>query len=226
MQNIGHIAGSLVAQSTGSQAPSVARPPTLKPETLADCRAIAEWASATMPAVAAAAPGRILKRLEYLDAMLPRRNQDEQAGELRTTAYVTMLSGQPDEALAFMVREACRLYNWFPTIKQLLDILADYRPPVSEQAQALIECDRFAEQAFALWMGNLAAGRPIGEVPEQWMRIAVERGHMRRLDDGTFVSRVLYHGPFRAYIAPAREAMPYLHVSPPAPIEAPQAQAA
>lgn len=179
-----------------------------------------------MPVVAAAAPGRIIKRLEYLDAMLPRRNQDEQAGELRTTAYVTMLSGQPDEALAYMVREACRRFNWFPTIKQLLDILAEYRPPQSEQALALLECDRFANAAFERWVGNLLAGQPVGDVPKQWLRIAVERGHMRRLEDGSFVSRALYHGPFRAYVAPPREIMPYLHMPPIALGEVAQAEAA
>jgi hypothetical protein len=171
----------------------------LTPATLADCRVITAWAEATMQAVEPAKPARILKRLEYLDAMLPRRGQDEQGGELRTSALVTMLMGYTDDALAFMVSEACRQFNWFPTAKQLLDILAEYRAPVSEQETALIGCQRFADAAFATWLANIAEGQPIGDVPEQWCRIAVERGTMRRLSDGSYVTRALYQGPMKAW---------------------------
>ncbi|WP_184056348.1 hypothetical protein [Sphingomonas aerophila] len=152
-----------------------------------------------MPVVQPASPARVTKRLEHLDAMLPRRAQDDDAGELRTSGYLALLIGQPDEALAFMVREACRRFNWFPTAKQLLDILAEYRAPQSEQAVALLECQRFADQAFATWLGNVDDGQPIGDVPEQWCRIAVERGLVRRLSDGSYMSRALYHGPFKAW---------------------------
>lgn len=179
-----------------------------------------------MPVPIAAPASRIIKRLEYLDAMLPRRNQDEQAGELRVTAYVTLLHGQSDEALAFMVREACRRHDWFPTAKQLLDILSEYRAPQSEQAQALIECQRFADEAFAVWLRNLADRQPAGDVPDQWKRIAEERGHMRRLSDGSFVSRALYHGPTKPYVAPPREVTSFFHVPKPALPDVEQAEAA
>lgn len=204
MRQVGEIATALAVQSTASPARSVERPRNLKPETLAQCREIAAWAEATMPTPEPAPPARILKRLEYLDAMLPRRGQDEHGGELRTSAYLSLLSGYTDEALAYMVREACRQFNWFPTAKQLLDILADYRAPASEQAVTLLECERFAHQAFATWLENVSEGQPIGDAPEQWRRIAVERGVMRRLADGSTVSRALYHGPFKAWsLAPA-----------------------
>ncbi|WP_267395550.1 MULTISPECIES: hypothetical protein [unclassified Sphingomonas] len=158
--------------------------------------------------------------------MLPRRNQDEQAGELRVTAYVTLLAGQTDEALGFMVREACKRFNWFPTAKQMLDILAEYRPPRSEQAQALLECENFADRMFATWLENLKQGQPVGDVPDQWKRIAEERGHMRRLADGSFVSRALYHGPVKPYVAPVREVTSYIHVAAPALPDVDQAEAA
>lgn len=168
-----------------------------------------------MPVPVAAPANRIVKRIQYLDAMLPRRSQDEQAGKLRTAAYVTLLHGHSDEALEFMVREACRRFDWFPTAKQLLEILAEYRAPRSEQAQALIDCQHFADEAFAVWLGNLADGQPAGDVPDQWKRIAEEREHMRRLSDGSFVSRALYHGPTKPYVAPPREVTSFFHVAPP-----------
>ncbi|MBE7186198.1 MAG: hypothetical protein INR68_17530 [Methylobacterium mesophilicum] len=168
-----------------------------------------------MPVPQPASPARVTKRLEYLDAMLPRRAQDEEGGEKRTAGYLSLLLGQTDDALAFMVREACRRHDWFPTAKQLLGILAEYRPPQPEQAFALLECERFAAQAFDRWMDNLRDGQPAGDVPEQWMRIAVERGLMRRLEDGSFVSRALYHGPFKAYSPPPRAAgAPFIHLPP------------
>lgn len=168
-----------------------------------------------MPGPVAAPAGRVLKRLEYLDAMLPRRSQDEQAGKLRTAAYVTLLHGHSDEALEFMVREACRRFDWFPTAKQLLDILAEYSAPRPEQAQALIDCQHFADEAFAVWLRNLADGQPAGDVPDQWEGIAEERGHMRRLSHGSFVSRALSHGPIKPYVAPPREVTSFLHVAKP-----------
>lgn len=157
--------------------------------------------------------------------MLPRRGQDDETGERRTAGYLALLAGQTSGALSFMVREACKRFIWFPTAKELLDILAEYRPPQPEQALALIECERFADQAFARWIANIADGQPVGDVPEQWMRIAVERGQMRRLEDGTFVSRALYQGPVKAYVPPVREATPYIHVSPPPAVPVEQAQA-
>lgn len=152
-----------------------------------------------MPAPQPAPAARIVKRLEHLDAMLPRRGQDDHGGELRTSAYLALLAGYTDEALAFMVREACRRFDWFPTARQVLDILAEYRAPRSEQATALLECERFARDAFDVWIVNVGAGELIGDVPEQWCRIAVERGVVRRLADGSYVSRALYHGPLKIW---------------------------
>lgn len=168
-----------------------------------------------MPVAQPAAPARILKRLEYLDAMLPRRAQDDAGGELRTSAYLSLLTEYSDEALAFMVREACRRLDWFPTAKQLLAILVEYRAPASEQSIALLECERFADAAFERWIDNIRDGQPIGDVPDKWVRIAVERGHMRRLDDGSSVSRALYHGPYKPYAPPPRaHGAPFIHLPP------------
>lgn len=208
MQTIGQIANQLAVRSTASPAPSVARPPSLKPTSLDEARVIAAWAEATMPHHAPASASRVSKCLEELDAMFPRQAQSEASGELRTAGYLALLMGHSNAALSYMVREACRQFNWFPTAKQLLDILAEYRAPQSEQAVALLECERFAHAAFGTWFENVSAGQPIGDVPEQWCRIAVERGVVRRLSDGSYVSRALYHGPFKAWAPALPDAVP------------------
>lgn len=187
-----------VAQETASPAPFVERPQSLVPTTWQECRAISTWAEATMPVSVPASAVRVLKRLEYLEAMLPRKAQDDGGGELRATGYVSILLGKSDDALAYMVREACRTLNWFPTAKQCLDILGTYRAPESEQATALLACKRFASETLATWLENVERGQPLGDVPDQWLRIAVEQGLVRRLDDGSHVSRSRFVGPTMA----------------------------
>jgi len=183
------------ARVTDLPARSVERPRSLRPTTLDEAKAISAWAEATMPVAEPASLLQITTRLEHLDAMFPRQQQSDKSGEMRTAGYLALLVDYSDDALRFMVRECSRRFNWFPTIKQCLDILAEYREPQSEQAVALIECRRFAADAFDQWIVNVRDAQEIGDVPEQWLRIAVERGILRMLEDGSHVIRARYHGP-------------------------------
>jgi len=138
-----------------------------------------------------------------MSAALPSKGLDEVTGKMKVAVYASLLGSYSNEALAFMARSACMTLDWFPTPRQCLELIADYRPPVSPQEIALRLCSDFTNEQFERWMINLREGQPIGDVPEQWKRIAVEQGPLRRLTDGTYVSRVLYQGPAKPYASDA-----------------------
>lgn len=151
----------------------------------------------------AASQEQLAKHLSFMAAALPSKNVDDLTGKMRTAVYANLLGSYCNEALAFMARKACMTLDWFPTPRQCLDLIAEYRPPISAQETALRLCQDYTGNQFDRWLANLADGQPIGDVPEHWLRIAVERGHMRRLESGAFVSRALYQGPYKPYVAQA-----------------------
>lgn len=166
---------------------------------MAECRQLAAWAESLSSKPVGASDGYITNRLQFMQAALPARAIDDSAGEKRAAVYLSILRGHSREALTFLSDEACRRCDWFPTPKQCLEIIAEHRPPVSERDATLRLCAAFAEDALAAWLANLEAGEEIGDVPEQWIRIAIERGPLRRLSDGKVVSRALYFGPSKPY---------------------------
>ena len=184
--------------ATASVQPSAKCPGLHLPTTDAECAALREWATTTQPFRAPAATiDQLAKHLEFMAAALPSKGLDEQTGKKKAAVYASLLGGQPNEALAYMARTACMTLDWFPTPRQCLDIIADYRPPVSDQEVAIRLCQDYTSNKFDRWIANLTQGQPVGDVPEQWKRIAVEQGAMRRLSDGSYVSRALYHGPYK-----------------------------
>lgn len=202
MEAIGSLATALVARSTGSPSHSVepqsalVRPITGNPATMDECRALAAWAE-TLPTVdqPMASDNFIVNRLEYIQATLPAKALDEGAGEKRTAVYVSILRGASRKALEYMADRACRELRWFPTPKECLDILERYRPPATQRETTLLVCMAFAQDAFDRWLANIRDGQEIGDVPDQWKRIAVEQFALRRLDDGSYVSRARFIGP-------------------------------
>ncbi|MDY7525504.1 hypothetical protein [Sphingomonas sp. 10B4] len=170
---------------------------------MAECDALIEWAQTSQEPHRPVGEAAFGKHLEYL-AALPSKNIDEDLGRKSATVYYALLKDYPAEAIAHMVRRACETLDWFPTPRQCLELVATYRAPTTEQEQALLICREFAEEQFAQWLENVRNGQPIGDVPARWMRIAVERGLMRVLADGRFVSRALYHGPVRPVSAVVR----------------------
>jgi len=141
----------------------------------------------------------LTKHLQFMAAALPSKNVDDTTGAMRAAVYASLLAGYSNDALRFMARTACATLDWFPTPRQCLDLISAYRPPVSDQETALRLCQSYTDAAFDRWLDNIGSGQPIGDVPEQWRRIAVERGILRRLSDGSFVARARYHGPFKPY---------------------------
>lgn len=140
-----------------------------------------------------------------MSAALPSKGLDEMTGKMKVAVYASLLGAHSNEALAFMARTACQTLDWFPTPRQCLELIADYRPPTSPQEIALRLCEHYTTEQFDRWMTRICDGQPVGDVPEQWLRIAVEQGAMRRLSDGSYVSRALYQGPTKPYSPPPRE---------------------
>lgn len=170
------------------------------PTTLEECRALKAWADAEpiRPPIAASRD-QIETHLEFLSDTLPSQTIDDESGKRRFAVYVSLLGHFPNAALQHMSREACRTLKWFPTPKECLDLVKTYRAPTSDRDTALALCSDFTQNQFDAWLANVAAGQDVGDVPEQWLRIATERGPIRRLSDGSFVSRAKYHGPVKPY---------------------------
>jgi len=172
------------------------RPAIIKPTSDTERAALREWAQNSPSERQPAAPREVLaKHLSFMAAALPSKGLDDISGKMKVAVYASLLGGFSSEALAFMARTACQTHNWFPTPRQCLEIIADYRPPETDQETALRLCQAYTSETFERWIGNVIDGQPIGDVPDQWKRIAVEQGALRRLSDGSYVSRALYHGP-------------------------------
>lgn len=202
MQKFSAIIDQLREPATVSRMPSVRCPAITRPTSDEECRALREWAQ-TVPTVPPqpASIDQLTKHLQFLAAALPSKNVDDLNGKMKASVYASLLGGYSNDALAFMARTACATLDWFPTPRQCLDLISAYRPPVSDQETALRLCQDYQTEQFDRWFANVSAGQPIGDVPEQWQRIAIERGVLRRLPGGTIVIRARYHGPFKIYQA-------------------------
>lgn len=173
------------------------KPPVItRPTSDIECNALREWAQNTPvqhpPAVTTE---QLAKHLAFMAAALPSKGLDELSGKMKVAVYSSLLGSYSNAALAFMARTACQTLDWFPTPRQCLDLIAQYRPPLTDQEHALRLCEDYTGGQFDRWFANLTEGQPIGDVPDHWLRIGVEQGALRRLSNGAYVSRALYHGP-------------------------------
>lgn len=186
---------------TASGRPS-APPVIAKPTNDRQCAMLRQWAETTAPSPPELATAdQLVDCLETMEANLPRQRMDDRSGQIKANTLASVLSEYTADALAFLTYQAIRRLRWFPSVRECLDILAEYRRPEPEQQIALRLCQDYQTEQFDRWFANLKAGQPIGDVPEQWQRIAVERGVLRRLSDGSVVIRSRYHGPFKAWAA-------------------------
>ncbi|MGR4893358.1 hypothetical protein ACIPPQ_20225 [Sphingopyxis sp. LARHCG72] len=131
-------------------------------------------------------------------SILPSRADDEVTGKLRLSIYHRMMGQYPRAAIAFMVEEAMKRFDWFPTPRQCLDILADWRDhdavvhkhrtvmaasAVRQERQA-----RLGDIMESLDRRELDQGQ-IDALPDQVKQIAAERGFLRLYDDGVYRAR-------------------------------------
>lgn len=195
MQTIGTAALRLVnrvAEGPTHGNPSCAVSPMVRPgvpQTAEECRALEAWAHAQF--VSKAEPQQIARHLEFLAATLPSRATDDHSAKMRFAVYSRFLMEYSNEALAFMAREACIRFDWFPTPRQCLLILEEWNSP--DRDTALRQCQTYWQDRHEAWLDLLATGdaaqADIDAVPDQWKRIAVEHGHLRRMADGQYILR-------------------------------------
>lgn len=112
---------------------------------------------------------------------------------MRFAVYSRLLGEYSNDALAYMARNACTKCDWFPTPRQCLEILSEYRPPTSEKQTALMLCHSFWQGQFEEFILMLRMGCATQElvdgVKERWRLIAMERGYLRHMEDGSFIIR-------------------------------------
>lgn len=188
---------SAMAELTDSPKPSTnsltVRPALRVPQTIEEARALREWADAQPNGVTPATTQQLAGHLSYIAAALPRQAADEITGKKRTVVYARILGSYSNEALAYLARTACETLEWFPTPKKCLDILATFTPAPGDKDKALSLCQQFWQSRFEQFAGSLRDGTAqqadVDAVPEQWRRIAVERGYLRCLGEGRYVIR-------------------------------------
>lgn len=182
-----------MASTTPSHASLVVKPVIRLPTTVAECRALKEWADSQPDKPEPVPLPRLAEHLSFMTAALPRQAQDKSAGERKLTVYAAIIGKFSDEAIAFMARRACETLNWFPTPNQCLDILETYSAAPGERDMALHHCQRFWQGRLEAFLAALkvreADQAMVDEVPEQWRMIAMEKGYLRRWDDGSFTIR-------------------------------------
>jgi hypothetical protein len=200
MDQFKNIVSQMLVSGTAGAARLTECPGLVRPTSDEECAALREWAENTPVAVQPPATNdQIAKHLAFMASALPAKGVDDLTSQMRFAVYTSLLGGTSNKALAHMARRACETLDWFPTPRQCLDLIAEYRPLEPDQDVALRLCQDYTTEQFEGWITNVIDGQPIGDVPEQWMRIAVEQGAMRRLGDGRYVSRAQYYGPNRPY---------------------------
>ena len=103
---------------------------------------------------------------------------------MRTAVYARILGDYSNAALSYMTQRVCRELDWFPTPRQCLAILADYRAPATRKDKALSICARHTQARFDEWVMALRTGEPadLDTVPERWLRIAETQGYLRCIE--------------------------------------------
>lgn len=186
-QAIGKAALTLIEGGMDSSTPAtrqqITSPVIRLPETVDEARTLKAWADAQGEGQAPASPLQITKHLTFIGATLPSKAQDDTSGKMRFAVYSSLLADYSNEALAYMARRACAELDWFPTPRQCLSLLDDYRPPVSDKDQALALCHRFWQGRFEDFTAAITDGSAdqamIDAAPIRWRRIAMERGLLR-----------------------------------------------
>ena len=148
--------------------------------TVSQCDELREIALAMPTEHIPAAPSELAKQLQFIRATLPTQNSDEVAGQMRTAVYTRLLGGYTKDALSYMTERVCRELDWFPTPRQCLAILADYRPRATRKDMALAICAKHSQARFDEWIDAVRRGADCFlDVPERWLRIAETQGYLR-----------------------------------------------
>ena len=98
-------------------------PDRLDDETLAN---VEKWSLSPPPPIPITDRAHSLQFVRLLSDM-PRRQDDDATGKIRAENIVKHLAHLPKPCLDWMLREAHTRFNFFPTVKELLDLAAKWR---------------------------------------------------------------------------------------------------
>lgn len=135
---------------------------------------------------------RCMKALD----ILPRRRDDEIGGQLKFGIYKRHLGGFSNDAMSWLVSEATRTMDWFPTPAQCLTVLRawpnrDVAAARRDVAQSRIQQENQSRLEDALdRLGKRQGDQAwIDVLPEQWKAIAAERCFLWAWPDGRYTVR-------------------------------------
>ena len=132
-------------------------------------------------------------QLEFLSATLPSRASDQESGRRKFAVYSQALSGFTLEALKHMSRRCIAELKWFPVPSECIAFARSWSGMETLCNRVNRKISEYAERSFERFIAQLSL--PVNQdwldaQPEQWRRIAVERGHLRWLE-GKMVQRVV-----------------------------------
>jgi hypothetical protein len=184
--------GSNALSTTSSTAITRAR---LTDEELAALDAIV---AAPLPPMAGT-DERFLAQCLRMMSTLPRRKDDDVGGTLRVRAYQIAIGSYPKLAIEFMVVEALRTCQFFPSTSECLAILERWkrnddavRQRLRAKAAIMHERQaRFDETMTAIADGMLDRDE-INALPSSWLSVAETRSLIRMDDDGRWILRARF----------------------------------
>lgn len=130
-------------------------------------------------------------------SLLKRRSDDELTSEVRGKLYWAKAKHLPHAAIAYACDKGLERWEWFPTIKEFLDLAAEWSPPVPSDAGLRItararigreERLRFTD-AMAYLERRALDQTAIDALPEKWKAIAAEKCFLWRWPDGRYTRR-------------------------------------
>lgn len=186
--------GSLAASIEESLAAVRSLPDRLDDAQLALCD---QLAATPAPRFEPASGEHFAKCLRALDAALPRRKADGDTGELWIRAYERMLGHLPAAQLNFISAECMRRLDWFPTVKQMLDIGKEWRGAEEAKNLPALAASKSDRERFARLQD--ARRRLKDEVVEQDWIDALTPGQRKVLETEALLMREGEDGPYRQH---------------------------
>lgn len=183
-----------VTIETGSSALSTTSSTRLNDQQLAVMEDLANLPLAAPTPCSAIDFAKLMRSL----SILPSRADDEDTGKLRLGIYHRMMGHYPRDAIAYMAEAVMAKYDWFPTPRQCLEILAEWRDTaaVEHKHRTTMAASAVRQEKQARLgdiMGDLDRRAldqaAIDALPIQMRVIGAERGFLRLHDDGVYRAR-------------------------------------
>jgi hypothetical protein len=137
------------------------------------------------------------KALMAMIAVLPRQGKDAATGALMVDQYVRKLGKFPKGAIDHLWSASIDRLKWFPTIAECNEIVSEWQ----SRAQQLVHAKSMAgsriarekQARFESVMEALKAGtmpqNDIDALPDAWRKMAVDKGYLWLLKDGSYRQR-------------------------------------